>query len=184
MSESDRNVTFVVQHKVKQQALSRYEDWLKVIVKRATDYQGHQGVHIIRPPSGGTDYAAIIRWDTFENARKWAESQDRKSLLMEINDALEEPDSAEIRPGIEFWFTPPGQLQKKAPPWKQWLVTTSVIWPLSMLVPKVLQPLFHAVPVFELWPIRLLIIAAVIVGLVTYVIMPYYVRAVSTWMFK
>ncbi|MGZ6468607.1 MAG: antibiotic biosynthesis monooxygenase [Bdellovibrionota bacterium] len=182
--DQDRNVSFIVNHKVKPDFIPRYEEWLKKIVKRAAEYPGHQGVHIIRPPAGGNDYAAIIRWETIEHAKTWAESSHRKELLSEISNALVEPDNAKITPGIEYWFTYPGQIQRKAPGWKQWLVTTSVIWPLSLGIPKMLAPLFREFPTLEFWPLRSLIVVAVVVATATYFIMPYYVRAISKWMFK
>ena len=182
--EQNRNVSFIVNHKVKSDSIARYEEWLKKIVKRAAEYPGHQGVHIIRPPVGGNDYASIIRWDTIDHAKVWAESSERQELVREISDALLVPDDAAIAPGIEYWFTSPGRIQKKAPGWKQCLVTTSVIWPLSLAVPKILEPLFRELPILNMLPVRSLIVVAVVVALATYFILPYYVRAISKWMFK
>lgn len=182
--DQDRNVSFVVNHKVKPDSIARYEEWLRKITKRAAEYPGHQGVNIIRPPAGGNEYTAIIRWETIAHAQAWADSSHRKELLNEISDALILPDDAKITPGFEYWFTYPGQLQRKAPGWKQWMVTTSVIWPLSMAVPKLLQPLFETFPALEFAPLRGLIVVATVVAIATYFIMPYYVHAISKWMFK
>jgi antibiotic biosynthesis monooxygenase (ABM) superfamily enzyme len=180
----NQNLSFVVKHKVKPDSIPRYEEWLKRIVKRASESPGHLGVNIIRPPAGGNDYTSIIRWDTFDHARAWAESTQRQEFLKEIADALVIPDDAKITSGIEYWFTYPGQLQKKAPGWKQWLVTTSVIWPLSMVTPKILQPLFQFFYIPDSLPLRSFIIVSAVVAITTYFIMPYYVRAISKWMFE
>jgi hypothetical protein len=56
-------------------------------------------------------------------------------------------DQAEIKTGLEFWFRPPGSDQKRAKPYKQFLITLSVIFPLTMLIPWLLTPLFHAAPI-------------------------------------
>jgi antibiotic biosynthesis monooxygenase (ABM) superfamily enzyme len=181
MDSLDQNVTFFVHHKIMPGMQERYELWLKKIIARAAQFPGQQGVQVVRPTEGGFDYAVFVRWNNIENAKNWAESEDRKQLVAEIQDILQEPDQTEIRPGIEFWFTPPSQ--KKAPAWKQWLVTTSVIWPLTLIVPPVLSPIIQ-LPVLGASPIKELLIAMVIVALVTYLIMPVYVKAISKWMFR
>lgn len=73
---------------------------------------------------------------------------------------------------------------RKARPWKQWLVTTSLIWPLTMLVPAMYRPLFQAVPALGAFGISHLFVAATIVALVTWLLMPPYVKRISPWLFR
>jgi antibiotic biosynthesis monooxygenase (ABM) superfamily enzyme len=174
----------VIKHWVRQNAIERYEKWLRVIAAKASEYPGHQGVHFIRPPSGSNEYSIIIRFATFADAERWTISTDRQSLLGEIADAFESEDQFHIHPGIEFWFTPPTPVKKRPSAWKQWIITTSVIWPLTMFVPLLYKPLFNAVPVLNLWGISHGIVSATVVALVVFLIMPYYVRAVSEWLFR
>jgi len=181
---SDESVTLLIQQRVRADAIERYEQWLRVIAAKAAEYPGHQGVHIIRPPSGGNEYSIIIRFATLADAERWTSSADRARLLAEIADAFEREDRFHIQPGIEFWFTPPSPAQKRPSAWKQWLITTSVIWPLTLLVPLLFKPLFAAVPFLGLWGVSHGIIAAAIVALVVFLIMPRYVRAVSRWLFR
>lgn len=181
---SPESVTLLIQQRVRRDAIARYEQWLRTIAAKAAEYPGHQGVHIIRPAAGGNEYSIMIRFATFKDAEQWTGSADRKQLLAEIADAFERADQFHIQPGIEFWFTPPSPLQKKPAPWKQWLITTSVIWPLTMLVPPLFAPLFTALPLLGQWGISHGLIAATIVGLVVFVIMPRYVRAVAHWLFE
>jgi len=181
---SDESVTLHIQQRVRPDAVARYEQWLRTIVAIAAKYPGHQGVHIIRPTAGHNEYTILIRFASLANAEYWTGSTDRQNLLAEIADAFERDDMFEIQPGIEFWFTPPSPAQKKPAPWKQWLITTSVIWPLTMLIPPLFKPLFTAVPVLGNWGISHGIIAATIVALVVFLIMPRYVHAVSRWLFK
>jgi hypothetical protein len=169
---------------VRPDAITRYEAWLRIIAAKAAEYPGHQGVHIIRPPAGGNEYSILIRFASVADAEHWTSSADRQRLLAEIADAFEREDQYQIEPGIEFWFTPPSPAQKKPAPWKQWLITTSVIWPLTMLIPPLFQPLFAAVPILGTWGISHGIIAATIVALVVFLIMPRYVHAVSRWLFE
>lgn len=188
MAAGDRpageSVTLHIQQRVRADAMPRYEQWLRTIGAKAAEYPGHQGVHIIRPPAGGNEYAIIIRFATLADAQRWTESADRRRLLAEIGDAFETEDRFHIHPGIDFWFTPPSPAQKKPSPWKQWLITTSVIWPLTMLVPPLFKPLFAVAPMLGQWGISHGIVASTIVALVVFLIMPRYVRAVSGWLYR
>ena len=177
------NVTLAIQHVVKPEAVERYEAWLKEITVKAAGYPGHQGVHVIRPAPGSTTYAIAIRFATAEAAMNWTTSADRRAFVERIADALEGAEHLDIQPGIEFWFTPPGG-QRKARPWKQWLITTSVIWPLSMLIPLAYRPLFGLVPALGQFGVSHLLVASTIVALVTWAVMPRYVKLVSAWLFR
>jgi hypothetical protein len=181
---SDESVTLHIQQRVRPDAIARYEQWLRTIAAIAAEYPGHQGVHIIRPAAGHNEYTILIRFASLADAERWTGSADRQNLLAEIADAFEHDDVFQIQPGIEFWFTPPTPAQKKPAPWKQWLITTSVIWPLTMLIPPLFKPLFTAVPALGTWGISHGIVAATIVALVVFLIMPRYVHIVSRWLFK
>ncbi|WP_428825564.1 antibiotic biosynthesis monooxygenase [Azonexus sp. IMCC34842] len=180
----DTSVTLLIQQSVRPDAIARYEQWLRTIAAKAAEYPGHQGVHIIRPSAGNNEYSILIRFASGVDAERWTSSADRRNLLAEIADAFERDDQFRIQPGIEFWFTPPFPAQKKPAPWKQWLITTSVIWPLTMLIPPLFTPVFATVPVLGAWGISHGIVAATIVALVVFLIMPRYVRLVSRWLFE
>jgi antibiotic biosynthesis monooxygenase (ABM) superfamily enzyme len=153
-------------------------------VARAGEYPGHQGVHIIRPAAGASRYTAVLRFATADDASRWTSSADRRALAAEIADALEADERLAIEPGLDFWFTPPAGAPRRARPWKQWLVTTSLIWPLTMIVPVMLKPVFQAVPALGAFGLSHLIVASTIVALVTWLLMPPYVKRVSPWLFR
>jgi antibiotic biosynthesis monooxygenase (ABM) superfamily enzyme len=177
------NVSLIIEHTVRRDAVERYESWLHAIMAKAGEYPGHQGVHIIRPTAGTSSYTAVLRFATVDDASRWTSSADRRALAAEIADALETAERLDIKPGLDFWFTPPAGVPRKARPWKQWLVTTSLIWPLTMAVPAMLSPVFQAVPALGTFGVSHLIVAATIVALVTWILMPPYVRCVSSWLF-
>jgi antibiotic biosynthesis monooxygenase (ABM) superfamily enzyme len=92
---------------------------------------------------------------------------------------LEDGDQVEIKTGWEFWFTPPASEQKRAKPHKQFL-----IFPLTVLVPWALAPLFRAAPALGFPGISNLLVAAGVVALMRYVIMPRYVRLIAGWLYR
>jgi antibiotic biosynthesis monooxygenase (ABM) superfamily enzyme len=72
----------------------------------------------------------------------------------------------------------------KPPAWKQWLITISVIWPLTMVVPWAFGPLFKAFPALGSYGVSHGILASVIVAIVVWLVMPRYTRLVHNWLFR
>lgn len=177
-------VTIRIHHRIHPRARERYETWLRRAIEVAGRYCGHQGVHVLRPPDGGNDYEIAVRFASEAEAERWRTSSDRRELLEEVRDVLQQDESVEILSGIDYWFTPSSSTAKQPVRWKQWLVTTAVIWPLTMLVPLLWRPLFGLLPALDTWGLRHGIIAATIVALVVYVVMPRVVRLVAHWMFE
>ena len=176
-------VTTVIHHRPLADAVGRYEDWLKEITLVAQQFAGHQGVNVIRPHGVGDVYTIVLHFDTTEHLRSWLGSDDRRKLVKKIRPFLRSDENIDIKTGIEFWFTPPPG-GRPAKPHKQFLVTLSAIFPLTILVPWLLHPLFASYPTLGLPGISHLIIAAAIVGIMTYVVMPHYTRLVARWLFR
>lgn len=176
-------VTTVIRQRPKADAVARYEAWLKEIIPVAQNFAGHQSVDVIRPHAHEDAYTIVLHFDTISNLRKWLDSETRMLLIAEIRPHLHAPEDININSGIEFWFTPPAVAARQAKPYKQFLITLSAIFPLTILVPWVLGPLFRAVPILGLAGISHLLVAAIIVTLMVYVIMPRYTRLVARWLF-
>jgi antibiotic biosynthesis monooxygenase (ABM) superfamily enzyme len=145
---------------------------------------GHLNVDILRPQRDNGRYTILARFDTLEHLQGWLASETRRRLIAQIEPLLVHGDRVDIQTGLEFWFTPPTPGQKHPPPYKQFLLTLSVIFPLTLLVPWALQPLFKVVPIIGLPGVRHFASVAVIVGLMTYVIMPHYTRLVADWLYR
>jgi uncharacterized protein len=92
-------------------------------------------------------------------------------------------DDVEIKTGLEYWFTPPFSKQL-ARPYKQFLVTLSVIYPLTILVPTLLRPIFDLLPVQLPAYLKQFFVDVAIVGSLTYIIMPRYVRLIANWLYR
>lgn len=175
-------VVSVIRHEVRPDSDAAYEAWIREVVPIAQTFPGHQGVVAIRPSDGSRTYTIVVHFDTREHLRAWLESGTRHDLLARIEPALLHPGEVEIRPGLDFWIPSPGL--RRARPARQFLVALSVIFPLSILVPLALRPLFSLAPALDVLLVRALLAAAVIVGLMTYVIMPRYTRLVGRWLFE
>jgi antibiotic biosynthesis monooxygenase (ABM) superfamily enzyme len=177
-------VTSVIHHQVKAGAEASYEAWVREITPAAQRFPGHLGVDILQPPQGAGLYTIVLRFDTLEHLQGWLASDTRQGLIAQVEPLLVHGGQVDIKTGLEFWFTPPHPGQQHPPPYKQFLLTLSVIFPLTLLVPWALQPLFQAMPSIGLPGVRHFASAAVIVGLMTYVIMPHYTRLVADWLYR
>lgn len=73
----------------------------------AAGFTGHLGVNVIRPAGDEQAYTVLVRFDNLDNLYRWIHSPLRKQYIEEVTPLLLESDHIEIRPGAEFWFTPP-----------------------------------------------------------------------------
>jgi len=175
-------VTTVIRQRPLPDAVVRYETWLKEIIPVAQSFAGYQSVNVIRPHAASDAYTIVLHFDTTANLRRWIDSDTRIRLVEKIKPYLRAPEDIDIKTGFEFWFTPP-PAAKPAKPHKHFLITLSAIFPLTILVPWLLQPLLGTVPILSLPGLRHLLVAAAIVALMVYVVMPRYTRLVSRWLF-
>lgn len=177
----DSGVFFIVRHRVKPGMNIEYEKWLKRLMFKAAEFPGHLGVQVIRPFDGGGDFTIAVRFHSAQEARDWQESEVRKQIAAESHKYLSQQEHFEMRSGIDFWFTP----RSMAPPrWKQWLLTTLVIWPLSVIIPLSLLPVFVYLGIPNVLTIYQALFALVIVGVATYWAMPWCTSLAYKWLYS
>lgn len=184
---SSESVSLVVRHRVRPGARAAYDAWLAETMRTASAYPGHQGVHVVRPSGGGADYLIVVRFATSEQLNGWYRSAERARLVEAVQPYLQAGEQVSLGTGIDFLFPPEVAAGESPPPkppaWKQWLITTSVIWPLTMVVPWAFGPIFTAMPALGVYGVAHGILAAVIVALVVWVVMPPYTRLLHPWLF-
>ena len=177
-------VLSVIRHTVIPGKDQEYGAWLREIVPIAGNAEGHRGMNIIRPHTGSRTYTIALHFDTLEHLEQWLASGVWRPLILKVQHLLQDGEEVDIKTGLEFWFRPPDSEQKRAKPYKQFLITLSVIFPLTMLVPWLLTPLFRAAPVLGMPGITHFLVAGIIVALMTYVIMPRYTRLMAAWLYR
>jgi antibiotic biosynthesis monooxygenase (ABM) superfamily enzyme len=176
-------VTAVIEHRVRQEAIAGYEAWLRKVVPIASRAPGHRGVDVIHPPAGGLHYTITIHFDSLPHAQEWFASDLRRRLVEEVAPLLQAAETIETRSGLEFWFhPPPGQPPAKR--YRQFLLTLSVIFPLTMAVPALLHRLQGVAPWLGGYVVAHLVSAAIVVALMVYVIMPRYTRLMARWLYR
>ena len=180
--DQNRSVALIITHTIKTGEEKRYETWLADVLGAVSSVPGYLGREIFRPASGTRTYTSIVRFDTNDHLDFWVESAVRKSLVNRVSDLLEKGDVHEIRTGIDFWFTPEGVKPPK--PWKQFILTLSAVYPLSLIIPPIFNPLYRIWPILGQPFISGLLIAASLTALLTFVIMPRYTQLVKKWLYN
>ena len=170
-------LTVVVTWHVRQGAEGEFEAWRQEVSAAALKFPGHMGINVIRPGDAAGEYVVIFRFDTFDHLRTWQESDVRRRLLKKADSFRVGEPSYHFQSGLEYWFTPSRQ-QHSPPNWKMALVTVLGVWPVSILVPWLINPFIANQPPWmqALW------VAAGIVILLTWVVMPILVRFLRPWL--
>jgi uncharacterized protein len=177
--------TVVITHRLRENALAAYEDWLQEIAPLCKASPGHLDWHIVRPIPGLSEtYTIVIRFDTIDHLRAWMESPTRARLIKKVQHLFATGDDFFISSGLDFWFTPAEAKAKVPIRWKQYLVTWSAIFPLALVVPLLVAPLLHLLGLPNNRFVSTLTVTGVVVFLMVYVVMPRYTRLLRRWLFS
>jgi len=170
-------LTVVVTWRIRQGCEKDFEAWRREISAAALEFPGHLGIDVILPSSSQEEYVVVFRFDTYEHLRAWQESEIRRDLLKKAEPFRESEPSYQMQSGLEYWFAAPG-IPTPPPQWKMAIVTVLGVWPASMLVPWLLNPLITNLP----QSLQALCMAVGIVILLTWAIMPLLVRILNPWL--
>ena len=177
--------TVVITHRLRENALAAYEDWLQEIAPLCKASPGHLDWHIVRPIPGLSEtYTIVIRFDTIDHLRAWMESPTRARLIEKVQHLFVTGDDFFISSGLDFWFTPAEAKAKVPIRWKQYLVTWSAIFPLALVVPLLVTPLLLFLGLPNNRFVGTLTVTGVVVFLMVYVVMPRYTRLLQRWLFS
>lgn len=174
-------VTIVVRRRVRPERVADYEAWQAGILAEASKFPGHLGAEVLRPANPALqDYVLIFRFDSEENLRRWEESPVRAEWLAKVTEFSTGTPTVEKVTGMEYWFKLPYDAGRRPPPrWKMAVVTVIALWPLILFVVPLLARLFGFLP----RPVASLGSTIVMVGLMTFLVMPALTRMFARWLF-
>ena len=194
-NHDDSPVTVIVTRKPKKGKIKDFEEWMDGIIHEAIRFEGHMGVNIIRSLDlSNPEYVIIFRFNTYENLRKWENSQIRKEWLKKSKEVTEGEPKTEIQTGLEFLFTLRSAHSSKSeansddiqpatvppPRYKMAIVTAAIVFVmLNTLLPE-LRQLTATLPLL----LSTLTGVVIMVVLMTYLIMPLITRALKPWLNK
>ena len=179
--DEEHQVTAIISHVIRSGRERGYEEWLRGIIVAAKRFDGHMGIGIIRPREHvHPEYVAILRFDRYNNLKKWLESDVRRDWIERLQPLIEKPEDVQTLTGLETWFTLPEKLLKAPPPrYKMVLVTWLGVFVTLTLVSRLLAPLLSNLPRM----LDRLITTGIVVALLTYLVMPCLTEILQGWLY-
>lgn len=185
LTMENQGATVVISHRIIPEKQQEYENWLTEIGPIAQKSLGHIDWQIIRPIKNLTfNYTVIIRFDTTENLKNWMESNQRKKLIEKVKPLFADNDTYYIKSGLDFLFSAENKSAKSPLRWKQYLVTWSAIYPLSVLIPVIVLPMLKNLNFPENRYLDSLFVSGTIVFIMVYLLMPTYTKLIKNWLYK
>lgn len=177
---ADDAVTTVVTRRVRSDRHDRYEDWLRRLLADATRLDGYLGAEIHRPGPGGDEYTSVFRFASVDDLRAFERSDLRRRYLDEVVDLVEADAVWDSTTGLEVWFAPPpGTVVAQPVRWRMALVLGAVVYVLVLVFGTLATATLGAWPP----PLRLALVIAVEIVLMTYVLLPRLTRRLARWIY-
>jgi antibiotic biosynthesis monooxygenase (ABM) superfamily enzyme len=179
MENAGEPVTVIITRVVRMGSESAFENAVKAFIPRALAFSGHLGVHMLRPPPGGREYGAAVKFRSQSHWNAFRHSPEYLAFLAQIEPYLERPQEVETLCGLESWFTPMGQRITRVPPrWKMASVTWIGVCLMVFLVNVTLSWLASEWPAW----LRFLVANALVVAGLTWAVMPVLNRLFRPWL--
>ena len=180
-----KGASVVINHHILNGKQEQYESWLDEIGLTSRNAVGNIDWQVIRPiPNLTFNYTIIIRFDTIENLKNWMESDQREYLIEKAKPFFAKDDNYFIKSGLDFLFPLETEKQRIPAKWKQYLVTWSGIYPLSIIVPLIVIPTLKTLNFPENKYVHSFFISGIVVFIMIYLLMPKYTRLIKKWLYK
>ncbi len=177
----DQPVTVVISRRVKPGCEVAFEDFLAGVIKACSQFPGYLGSSIFRPANADDpEYRVIFKFDRLSHLRQWEHSPERQHWFSQAAALTEAPPQIQVLTGLETWFTLPGKAELIPPPrYKMAIVTWLAVFPLITFLSTILQPYIADVPLV----LRVMLITAIAVPVMTYGLMPQMTRLFAGWLY-
>ena len=175
-----KSVTVVVSRVVNPGHEHQNEEWVKKLTEAARQAPGNTGVTILVPSKGQSGlHHVVMHFADEKSMHQWETSYIRQKLSHEA-DAFSRR-SRQMATGLETWFAIPEYPELEPPPnWKMAAVTYPAVYILSIII----IPLLKLMVNLNIY-VETIIVAALLVGLLTWVVMPFLSQRVfRKWLYK
>ena len=179
---SNDTVTTVVTRTVKPDRRGDYEAWLHRLLTEAEGVDGFAGAEVHPPAPGASPaiYTSVFRFDSVDQLRAFEASDLRRRAMDDVVDLVEADAVWETHTGLELWFDPPpGTVVPQPVRWRMALVLGVVVYVLVLLFGTIASATIGGLP----FPLRLALVIAVEIVLMTYVILPWLTRRLARWIY-
>ena len=180
-NNQNQQVTAVISHYICSGRESGYEAWLEGISATARNFEGHQGVTILRPQAKvNKEYVIILRFDEYRNLCNWMRSKERQEWIDRAKPLTEQPENIQVLTGLEALVSLPNTTASPPPKYKTAFVTWIGVFFCASVLGHFLAPYLSGFP----YLLRQAIVTGLVVILLAYVVMPRLTRLFSSWLHK
>jgi antibiotic biosynthesis monooxygenase (ABM) superfamily enzyme len=168
-------VTVTVARVVRPDRREAFERWAGEVLALAATFPGNLGATLLHPGEGSSEYHLVYRFADDESLAGWERSRERRALLAELAEMVEDERYARVA-GLDSFFTRPPQ---PGPRWRMTVLTIGAVFLITSLVQQFVMPYLAG------WPLelRLVLSATVVVIAMAHVVMPALTRIFARWVF-
>ncbi len=167
----------------------RHDRWARRMMSAATKAPGNTGVTMLVPEPGKPGlYHIVFHFADQKSVDAWEVSEERRKLTEEAD--VFSKSFRQASTGLETWFEVPDCPHLAAPPhWKMFLITALAVFVVSCAYIPLLRWLFNdftlVIPNVTIFIVENLIASMMIVGSLTWIIMPFLSQKVlNNWLYK
>ncbi|HHP7231722.1 MAG TPA: antibiotic biosynthesis monooxygenase, partial [Xenococcaceae cyanobacterium] len=156
-----------------------YEEWLQGISRTARQFEGHNGVTVLRPqPGSRAEYVIILRFDQYDNLCRWMRSPERQEWIERAKPLTEKAETVQVLTGLEALVSLPNTVSLPPPKYKTAFVTWIGVFVCVSILGYVLAPYLIDLP----YLLRQAIMTGLVVVLLAYIVMPRLTRLFYGWL--
>ena len=179
-SAANGPVTTVVTRHVEPAQHEAYEAWLRRLLAEAEKLDGYLGADIHPPAPSETQWTSVFRFETLAQLRSFERSDLNRRSQREAASIVSSHPVWNTHTGLETWFSPPpGTIVAQPVRWRMALLLGSVVYVLVLAFGAVAGALLGDWP----FPVRLAVVIAVEIVLMTYVLLPWLTRRLAHWIY-
>jgi len=167
-------VTVTVARVVRPDQREAFERWAASALAMASSFPGNLGATLLHPGEGSSEYHLVYRFADDDSLAGWERSPERRTLLAELAEMVDEERYARVA-GLDSFFTRPAA---PGPRWRLTVLTIAAVFAITSLLQLVVMPHLAS------WPLeaRLLLSATVVVTGMGHVVMPALTRVFAGWL--
>ena len=183
--DDEGSVALFVRRRVRAGCEAAYEQRLQALMEHTRHLPGYLGGNTERPhavasSAGATEYTSVIRFDSVAHLHAFEHSPARQAFTAEVAAMVASAPEVRQLSGLETWFVPPPGAPAAQPVrWRMALVLLVVVYALITSMSALVGPWLGALPP----PMRMLVVVALQVVLMTYLVMPHLTRVLAPWLF-
>ena len=164
--------TIIVRYTTKNETFNLVEkEWYHLLLKANEQAEGFLDRTELPIVKGDRNYSVVLRFKDKISAEKWLNNPERKQLIEKANLEEVEQIKSVMHHNQDFWFAQNLKIKK----WKQVILSFVAVYPLTILMPKIVQF------IFSFSSINSLIIKGILVSIfisisMVYVMMPFVMK--------